>query len=69
MDEEANTRFQLVIPKGVLGEVKKLATEERRSISNMIVVLVVEAMKTRRTKKGKGKGEEEGNSLPALLAA
>jgi hypothetical protein len=65
MEEETSTRFQLVIPKNVLNEVKKLATEERRSISNMIVVLVMEAVKARRGRKSK----EEGNSLPALLAA
>ena len=60
---DPNARFQLVIPTSVLEDVKRLAGVERRSISNMIVVLLVEAIKARK------KRETEGNSLPVLVAA
>jgi hypothetical protein len=64
--EEKNERFQLVIPSGVLVRVRELAVRERRSISNMIVVLLEEALKARDTK---AKTKEEENSQPVLLAA
>lgn len=60
-----SSRFQLVVPPGVLEQVKELASAERRSISNMIVVLLEEAIKSRKAKKA----EKEGNSLPVLIAA
>lgn len=44
-------RFQLVAPPEVLEEVKGLADGESRSISNMLVVLVKEALAARREKK------------------
>lgn len=62
---DPNIRFQLVVPASVLHEVKGLADTERRSISNMIVVLLVEALRAR----GAGRPEQVGNSLPALVAA
>ena len=62
---DTNARFQLVIPSSVLEEVKRLASTERRSISNMIVVLLLEAIRARKAQKSK----QEGDSLPALLVA
>lgn len=41
-------RFQLVIPKSALDDVKKLADKENRSISNMLATLVTEAINSRK---------------------
>jgi hypothetical protein len=41
-------RFQLVIPKPALEDVKKLADKENRSISNMLATLVAEAINARK---------------------
>ena len=46
-------RFQLVIPKPALEDVKKLAERENRSISNMLATLVAEAINSRK-EKGQG---------------
>lgn len=40
-------RFQLVIPVETLIEVRRLADEEGRSVSNMLAQLVREALKAR----------------------
>jgi hypothetical protein len=63
--DDKNERFQLITPASVLERVKELAQKERRSISNMIVVLLIEAMGARESKKG----SEKGNSRPATLTA
>lgn len=63
--DDKNERFQLVTPASVLERVKVLAQKERRSISNMIVVLLIEAMGARETRKD----AEKGNSRPTALAA
>lgn len=46
-------RFQLVIPKTALEDVKKLADRENRSISNMLATLVTEAINARK-EEGRG---------------
>ncbi len=43
-------RFQLVIPKTALADVKHLADGENRSISNMLSTLVIEAIQSRKEK-------------------
>jgi hypothetical protein len=40
-------RFQLVMPRGVMSEVRRLADKENRSISNMLATLVTEALQAR----------------------
>jgi hypothetical protein len=55
-------RFQLVIPAETLGEVKRLAEVENRSISNMLATLVSEAIKAR-------KEETKGQMSELPLAA
>ncbi len=49
-------RFQLVIPKDVLNDARKLADKENRSISNMLATLVSEAINAR---KEQGRGPME----------
>ena len=61
--DDKNERFQLIIPKGILERIRVLARKERRSVSNMIVVLLVEALGAR------GEDTGAGDSLPALLRA
>lgn len=63
-----NERFQLVVPEDVLEQVKRLAEQERRSISNMFVVLVTEAIRGRQSKSVQS-GVEPGNREPSLLPA
>ena len=55
-------RFQLVIPVETLIEVRRLADEENRSVSNMLAVLVREAIKARQE-------NDLGNSEPMDKAA
>lgn len=43
-------RFQAVIPKDVMAEVRRQADTETRSISNMLATLVAEAIKARKEK-------------------
>ena len=59
-------RFQLVIPEKLLEEVKRLAADERRSISNMLVVLAEEAIRARKKER---KEIEPGPWVPELAAA
>lgn len=40
-------RFQLMIPVSMLDRVREMADDERRSASNMIVVLLDEALRAR----------------------
>ena len=42
-----NERFQLVIDKELLRKARTLADRERRTVSNMLAVLVEEALKDR----------------------
>jgi hypothetical protein len=46
--EPKRERFQMVVPPDVLAEVRLAAAQENRSISNMLVVLVREALRVRR---------------------
>lgn len=55
-------RFQLVMPVETLEAVRRLADEENRSVSNMLAVLVKEAIKVREDGK-------LGNSEPEAAAA
>ncbi len=55
-------RFQLVMPIETLIEVRRLADEENRSVSNMLAVLVKEAIRAREEAKS-------GNWEPELLEA
>ena len=58
-------RFQMVVPPDLLAEVRQAAAQENRSISNMLVVLVREALRMRReTKK-----DAPGNRAPVHQAA
>lgn len=59
-------RFQLLIPEKLLEEVRRLAADERRSISNMLVVLTEEAIRARQKT---NREAEPGQWEPALLAA
>lgn len=64
-----NERFQLVVPSDVLDMVRRLADQERRSISNMIVVLLVEALRSRESKQETKPGNWfQRYQRPALLA-
>lgn len=58
-----NMRFQLVIDQDLLEQVRKLAETERRTVSNMLVVLVDEALRARE------KESAEGNYPLVLVAA
>ena len=60
-DSGESRRFQLVVPDGVLNMVRRLAQKERRSISNMIVVLLEEALQAREK-------EEKGQLAAASTA-
>lgn len=55
-------RFQLVMPVETLEAVRQLADRENRSVSNMLAVLVKEAIKAREE-------SERGNSLEMRDAA
>ena len=44
-------RFQLVIPKTTLAKVRELSVVEQRTVSNMIAVLIEEAIAARLAKK------------------
>ena len=46
--EPKRERFQMVVPPDLLAEVRQAAAQENRSISNMLVVLVREALRARR---------------------
>ena len=50
-------RIQLVIPKDVLERVEAAKTEARRNRSNMIVVLIDEALKAREKAAQRKEGE------------
>lgn len=49
--DDKNERFQLIIASSVIERVRALATKERRSVSNMIVVLLTEALRKRESRK------------------
>lgn len=49
--DDKNERFQLIIASSVLERVRALAEKERRSVSNMIVVLLTEALRKRESRK------------------
>lgn len=51
-------RFQMVVPPDLLAEVRKAAASENRSISNMLVVLVREALQSR-SKREQAPGQPE----------
>lgn len=55
-------RFQLVMPVETLEAVRRLADDENRSVSNMLAVLVKEAIKAR-------EDTSRGNSEPEAMAA
>lgn len=59
-------RIQLVIPKDVLERVEKARGKERRNRSNMIVVLLDEALAAREKA---AEGKEPGNSEELERAA
>lgn len=55
-------RFQLVISADTLIEVRRMADKENRSVSNMLAVLVKEAIHARQER-------ESGQWAPTLKAA
>lgn len=58
----AKGRFQLVIPLETLIEARRMADQENRSVSNMLAVLVKEAIQARQER-------ESGQWIPELIAA
>ena len=64
--EDENVRYQLIIPRGLLEEFRRKAKQERRSVSNTIVILAERALRAEEKSK---KADEPGQRTPQPMTA